>query len=91
MLGERFIFFDKAFSIQKEDCKDHDLWLAVESAAGLPASNKEPLEGMNRLAFKQCYSELKDQLKKTVSESSYTKANLCPGLKDMKVSVAACK
>jgi hypothetical protein len=83
-------FFDKAFEKKKENCGDKDLWLAIESAAGLPERFKEPIGGMKTIAFKKCFTELKENLIAAVSKGDYEKKNLCPELKEKKVAPSIC-
>ena len=84
-------FFNKAFDKKKEDCTDKDVWLAIESAAGLPERNKEPIDGMKSIAFKKCFAELKSDLVSTASKGGYEAKNLCPELKTKKAAPAECE
>ena len=84
-------FFDVAFKNKAGDCKDEDVWLAIESAAKLPPTYNEPIEAMKRIAFGPCFDFLKENLRKAATAGTYGKANLCPGLKEKKVKTFICK
>jgi hypothetical protein len=83
-------FFAKAFAAKKGDCKDEDVWLAIESAAGLPDSYKDVIGQMKMIAFKKCFKELKEKLVKANSEGGYHKDNLCEDLKKEKAISVDC-
>lgn len=84
-------FFAKAFAAKSGDCKDKDVWLAIESAAALPGSYKEPIAGMKTIAFKHCFADLKDALVKAAESDKSTRRNICKNLIEKQSAPAKCK
>ena len=85
-------FFNKAFLKKSGNCKDNDVWLAVESAFDLPESGYEDvLKQTKSIALKECFREFKSKLVTAVDAGGYAKINLCKDLTKLKAYTKSCE
>ena len=73
-------FFTQAFQQKQGDCKDNDLKLAVVAGLGLEPENS--LQGQaQKIAFENCFKDLKAALVEGLSEGGYYVSNACAPLR----------